>query len=147
MIDLPAGEVPIEVFYINGGAEGCLQIMTAEGSFPTDGATDHWRLLDYKPAGKVLWPGISADGWKVTIPPPGTERKATDDDKILDALLRVESPDAKVTPGLDVIYFHDPECSRPTRFPNPVPFPGDPPGAQDDRPPPDSGASRSVQPT
>jgi hypothetical protein len=133
VIDLPAGEIPIEVFYINGSAEGCLQIMSAEGEHLVDGATDKWRLLGHKPKGSVAWPGISADGWKVSIPAPGENLKVTPNNALLDALVRVENPAGVPTTRCDMIHFHDPEGSRRTRFPNPAPFPNDPPGPQDDR--------------
>ena len=133
VIELPAGEVPVEVFYINGGAEGRLQILTAEGAHPTDGSTDRWRLPGHKAAATVAWPGISAAGWKVTLPAPGAERKSTPGNDILTALVRVEDPAATVTAGLDAVNFHDPDGSRRTRFLNPSPFPGDPAGVQDDR--------------
>ncbi|HWB04452.1 MAG TPA: lectin-like protein [Verrucomicrobiales bacterium] len=133
VIELPAGEVPIEVFYINGAAEGCLQITTAEGEHLREGSTDRWRNLGYKPAANVPWPGVSAEGWKVTIPIPGENCKETAENALLDTIARVEDPAAKVTTGCDVIHFHDPECTRRTRFPGAVPFPNDPPGPQDDR--------------
>jgi hypothetical protein len=133
VIGLPAGEVPVEVFFINGTGPGLLQIMTAEGEHPLDGSTDRWRLLGHKADGEVAWPGVSAAGWKVTIPQPGEDRKATPDRAVLDALLRVEDAAAKATTGLDAVNFHDPECSRAGRFAGRVPFPGDPPDAQDDR--------------
>lgn len=133
VIDLPAGELPVEVFYVNGAVEGLLQIATAEGEFPDDGGTDRWRLLGHKPGAKISWPGISDDGWKVTIPVPGEERKPVAEGEVLTALLRVETADSPVTSGLEVIHFHDPECFRRSRFPGAAPFPGDPAGVQDDR--------------
>jgi hypothetical protein len=133
IIDLPAGEIPVELLYLSSRLDGRLQILTAEGAHPTDGSTSQWRLLGHRPAEKVQWPGIAAEGWQVTIPPPGPERKITRRDEVITTLLRVDEPAAPISNGLDAIHFQDPECARRSRFPDPVPFPGDPPGPQDDR--------------
>ena len=107
--------------------------MTAEGTFPDDGSTTAWRLLGHKSAGKISWPGIADEGWKVTMSVPGEDRKPTPDAEVLTALLKLEAPDINISAGAEVINFRDPECSRHTRFPGAAPFPGDPPGPQDDR--------------
>ena len=133
VMDLPAGEIPIEIFYVNGGVEGMLQILTAEGEHLDEGSTDRWRILGHKPKGKVPWPGVTAAGWKVTIPVPGAERKVTLQKDFQEAMIKVDAPGSAITEGLDSIHFCDPECARRTRFPGAVPFPGDLPGAQDDR--------------
>jgi hypothetical protein len=134
VIELPAGELPVEVFYFNGVVEGQLQILTAPGSWPEAGGTDRWRLLGHEPSPeKVIWPGVSADGWKVTIPEPGKEGTLTADAKVIDVMARVDDAAAPVTPGLEMIHFMDPDGFRPGRFPGAAPYPGDPAGAQDDR--------------
>lgn len=134
VIDLPAGEVPVEVFYINGSGAGQLQIFTAEGTYPLDGSTNQWRLLGHKAvANKVPWPGITADGWKVVIPPPGEAGKITRREQIMTSLMRVDETAAVAVTGIDSINFQDPDCSRAARFPGAVPFPNDPAGPQDDR--------------
>jgi PA14 domain len=130
VIDLPAGDHPIEVFYFNVGLDGALQIMVAPGRHPMDGATDKWRLLGHHAAGKIGWPGMDETGWKVTVQSivesPGTERRKASD--TVGAI-----PKAKVAEGVEVINFHDPEAANPGRFPAARPFPDDGPGAQDAR--------------
>jgi hypothetical protein len=130
VIDLPAGDYPIEVFYFNVGLDGALQVMTAPGQHPMDGSTDQWRLLGHKPAGKIAWPGIDGAGWKVTIPPV-----AEDPEKVPQKLADAMSTFAKgkVTEGIEMINFHDPEAANDGRFPGAKPFPDDGPGAQDGR--------------
>lgn len=134
VVELPAGEVAVELLYLNGDYNAAVQIMTAPGDQPMDGSTHDWRLPGHKAGSPVAWPSVDENGWKLTITPPGKERfdsnKARSPEDVAAA---VEGPDVKVTKGLSAINFNDPQSAGTGRFPGPEPYPGDPDGAQDDR--------------
>lgn len=128
VIELPAGDHRMEVFLGNRGGRMALQVLAAPGAFTCEGATSAWRLPGHKAAGEIAWPGISAAGWTVT------RTLVPDDGKPLSTLRNafnlVSTSDGFTVQGVDGINYTDSGAVSDIEFPDPVSFPGDAPGGQ-----------------
>ncbi|MEO5915432.1 MAG: lectin-like protein [Luteolibacter sp.] len=128
-IDLPAGESTIEVVLGNRVYDGMLQILAAPGEFTMDGGTDQWRFPGHKAAGDLAWPGVDSAGWTITRTdrPAGAAPLA----KLMDGLVLAESGTGKSAEGVAKLNHIDSGAASDVEFPDPLEFPGDSPGGQD----------------
>lgn len=128
VIELPAGDHRMEVLLGNRLHGMMLQVLAAPGAFTCEGATDTWRLPAHKSAGELAWPGISADGWTVTrtlVPDGGSLLR-----NLRSAFKLLDKEAGFSDHGLDRINFIDSGAAGDIEFPDPVSFPGDTPGDQ-----------------
>jgi hypothetical protein len=128
VIELPAGDHRMEVFLGNRGGRMTLQVLAAPGAFTCDGATSAWRVPGHKAAGEIAWPGISAAGWTVTrtlVPGYGKPLYT-----LRNAFNLVDTVDGFTVQGVDFINHTDSGAVSDIEFPDPVSFPGDAPGGQ-----------------
>ncbi len=126
IIELPAGEHRFEVFLGNRIRGALLQVLAAPGEFSAGGATDKWRIPGYKGGETTLaWPGIADAGWTVARALPdaglGTLRAAFN---------QLQSEDVFTNAACDRIHFIEPAAPGDILFPDPLPFPADAPGDQ-----------------
>jgi len=128
VIDLPAGEHRMEVFGGNRGGDMMLQVLAAPGAFTCEGATSAWRVPGHKAAGEIAWPGISAAGWTVTrtlVPQNGQPLRT-----LRNAFTLLDTVDGFTVSGVDFIHYTDSGAVSDIEFPDPVSFPCDAPGDQ-----------------
>jgi len=126
IIELPAGEHRFEVFLGNRIRGALLQVLAAPGEFSTDGATDRWRLPGYKAGDTTLaWPGISGEGWSVVRALPEENLRT-----LRRAFTQVQSESAFKSAAFDRLHFIEPAAPGDILFPDPLPFPADAPGDQ-----------------
>lgn len=128
VIELPAGDHRMEVFLGNRLHGMMLQVLAAPGNFSCQGQTDTWRHPGHKAAGELAWPGVSAAGWTVTrtlVPDGGNPLRN------LRSAFRLLDNEAGFTDhGLNRINLTDSGAAGDVEFPDPVSFPCDAPGDQ-----------------
>lgn len=130
VIDLPAGDHPVEVVLANRGGVTAIQLLAAPGEIKQEGSTDKWRLPGHKASGDIAWPGMDASGWKVTrTEPPAGEPAPVN--LVSGFALASKSP-GKTTDGVEKINFIDSGAAGDVLFPDPATFPGDRPGGEND---------------
>lgn len=124
---LPAGQHRIELAYGNNGGNSAVHIAAAPGEHLLPGATDRWRTLGSKPAGKIAWPTVKEPGWHVQASAP-LDRKREGDYKLLAATEGLELQGD----GVDVPQLNWTDDGAPLTpvFPDAKPLPGDLSGDQ-----------------
>jgi hypothetical protein len=126
IIELPAGDHRFEIFLGNRIRGALLQVLAAPGEFSTDGATDRWRLPGYKAGDTTLaWPGVTDAGWSVTRALPDASLRT-----LRSAFNQLQNEDAFRSVAFDRIHFTEPSAPGDVLFPDPIAFPADAPGDQ-----------------
>lgn len=130
-INLPVGDHRIEVVFGNSMLRSAVSVMAAPGTWTLPGATDTWRVPGWKAKGKLHWPGVSADGWRVQHTKgeaPGAKwREYT----IMDAAEAAEAAADSKPLDAPAVNFIDEAAPGTLYFPGAVPRPGESPGQEE----------------
>ena len=129
VIELPAGDHRMEIFLGNRVHGMMLQVLAAPGAFTCEGATGAWRLPGHISAGELAWPGVSNAGWTVTqvLAPPRYHPLRN----LRTAFTVLENEEGFTEKGVDRINYTDSGATGDVKFPDPVNFPCDAHGDQD----------------
>lgn len=129
VIDLPAGDSRIEVLLGNDVNDTMIQVLAAKGEITMDGGTDKWRFPGYKAAADLPWPGMDEAGWTITR----TNRPATAPalTKLMDGLVLAHDGSGETAEKVATVNCIDSDGAGDIIFPDPISFPGDKPGGQD----------------
>jgi len=69
VIDLPAGDHPVEYIAYERGGGAYWELYSAPGSHVNDADTTDWRLVGHKAGGDIVNVGVTSAGWSVATTP------------------------------------------------------------------------------